>query len=121
MIETVDIDAPDVRPLHVRIAEERVRRDWTQEDVAARAGMSLRAYHSFENGKTRPQGKNMRAILKAFDMDESGEDRRDATLESWPPDIEVFLDMMGAFLSTMPDAERLSFMHDTTRRIVSYR
>lgn len=127
MIHTMDTDASGSRPLYIRVAEERERRmrldreAWTQDAVAKRAGVSKRTYGMFEKGQGSPQGKTLRAILRVFDMDETPEDTRDATLESWPADIGVFLDMMGAFLATMPEAERLAFMHDATRRIVGYR
>jgi transcriptional regulator with XRE-family HTH domain len=119
---TNTMSGPDNAPLHERIVEERGRRGWTQEEVAAKAGMSLRAYNSFENGRSKPQGKNMRGILSVFELDPSAsdEDERDETLETWPPEVHVFLDMLGAFLMTMTEAERLVFIHDETRRVIGY-
>lgn len=120
-------DAPDARPLHVRIAAERRRRmktdraTWTQEAVAKRAGISKRTYGSFEKGQTAEQSATRRAILRVFGMDETAEDTRDETLESFPADVQVFTEMLGAFLSTMDEAERIAFIKDTTRRIVGYR
>lgn len=113
---------PDTAPLHERIAEERKRRGLQQDEVAERAGMSLRAYNSFENGRSKPQGRNMRAILSVFELDPSASDQdaRDETLETWPPEIHVFLDMLGAFLMTMTEAERLAFIHAETRRVFGH-
>lgn len=104
-------DLPD------RVRRERQRRDWTQKDMAKRVGMSVRAYQNFETRKGSPQGANLRAILRAVDLDPEGEDVAETTREDWPRDIRVFLDVMGAYLATMGEADRLETMHRLTRQI----
>jgi transcriptional regulator with XRE-family HTH domain len=103
--------------LPTRVREERKRRRWTQKDMAAKTGMSLRAYQGFESRSTSPQGANLRAILAAVEIDTTQEEIAEATREDWPRDIRVFLDMMGAYLATMPDEDRLAVMSAMTRRI----
>lgn len=101
-----------------RVRSARKSRGWTQRQMAEQAGVSLRTYQNFENRAGTPQGANLRAILKAVEIDTIGEDTAEATRDAWPPDIRVYLDVIGAFLSTMSEEERADFMHDSTRRIV---
>lgn len=83
--------------------------------MAARAGMSVRAYQNFEGRKGSPQGENLRAILRAVEIDEVGEMRAQLTREGWTPPIAVFLDMMGAYLSTLDEDTALDVMQAMTR------
>ncbi|HET7386113.1 MAG TPA: helix-turn-helix transcriptional regulator [Nocardioidaceae bacterium] len=107
--------------LPARVKAERKSRRWTQKELAKKAGMSVRAYQMFENRQSTPQGDNLRAILRAVDMDDSAEAAAEATREEWPRDIRVFLDMMGAFLATMTEEERVQFMRSETRKIFESR
>lgn len=75
----------------------------------------------FETRKSSPQGENLRAILRAVGIDESGEIQAEATRESWSPQIRVFLDMVGAFLDTMDEDAQLDFIRDETRRLFQIR
>lgn len=101
--------------LRARVRQERKRRGWTQEETAQRAGVVLRTYQGFESGKSWPQPANLVAILAALDIDEDEELGGDAP--RWSGDVAVFLDMIGAYLEQLGDAERLRFMRDETRRI----
>lgn len=89
----------------------------TQEEIAEAADVSLRTYQNFESGRSFPQGANLRAILRALGLDETQRAHAEATRDEWPLDVRVFLDMIGAFLATMTEEERLRFIHDETRRI----
>lgn len=104
-----------------RVRTERKNRGWTQQDMADRANMSLRAYQGFESRKSSPQGANLRAILRAVGMSADQEDIAEATREEWPRDIKVFLDMMGAYLDTMEPDVRLEVMHTITRQVFESR
>lgn len=88
------------------------------------AGVSLRAYAAFEKGENVPQQKNLEAILRVLPVEASQLDlsgAREATVESWPADVRVFLDVMGAFLTTMEEEERLAVIHEATRWMVGRR
>lgn len=93
----------------------------TQEQVAEEAGVSLRTYQNFEGGRSYPQGANLRSILHVLGLDETQEAKAEATREEWPPEVRVFLDMLGAYLATLPEDERLRFIHDETRQIFNGR
>lgn len=100
---------------------ERKRRRMTQEQVAEQAGMSLRAYQMFETRKANPQGENLRAILRVLDIDPDGDITAETTRAEWPADVSVFLDVMGSYLVTLPERDRLSVIHDLTRQIFEAR
>lgn len=99
----------------------RRRRGWTQAEAAGAAGVSLRTYQMFETGRTIPQGGNLRAILAALDMDADADGAGEQTRTDWPMDIQVFLDVMGAYLATLPGVERLDVIHSLTRQVFSAR
>lgn len=111
----------DFADLPARVRAARKARGWTQAETAERAGISPRAYQNFETSKGTPQGANLRAILRAVDLDTAGEDTADTTRAEWPRDIHVFLDVMGAYLSTLSEPERLEQMHALTRQIFEAR
>ncbi|HET7387341.1 MAG TPA: helix-turn-helix transcriptional regulator [Nocardioidaceae bacterium] len=100
-----------------RAFKRRKDRKLTQEQVASGAGVSLRAYQGFESGKSSPQGGNLRAILAFLDIDPDGDDDAATTRTTWPADVQVFLDVMGAYLATFPDVERLDAIHNLTAQI----
>lgn len=104
--------------LRTRVRDRRKDElELTQEQMAERAGVSLRAYQNFENGKGWPQPANLRAILDAAGVDSIPDAVAVATRGEWPRDIKVFLDMLGAYLATMVDEERLEFIHRMTREV----
>ena len=114
------------QPLHISAADERKRRGWTQQDAADAAGMSLRAYQEFENGRSKPQSKNRRGILHAFGLDGSAPELPAAPLGDicpecggviFPDDVRTFLNMWGAFIMTMPADKRQQFILQETRRV----
>lgn len=114
--------------LRHRVRAERKSRHWNQTEVAKRAGMSLRAYQMFESGDSSPQPSNLAAILKAVDLkgvEDSPadgvltDDGRCATCERplWPRDVQVFLDTMGAYITSLDEADRLRTIQDLVRQI----
>lgn len=121
-------ESAHTEPLHIRAIEERDRRGWSQSDAAKAAGMSLRAYQEFESGRSRPQSKNLRGILRAFGFDENvalvpvgplrvGEFCSTCHRPVFPDDIQPFLNMLGAWLLTLDDGERQELIYQRTREI----
>jgi transcriptional regulator with XRE-family HTH domain len=104
--------------LRTRARTERRRRHLTQEQVAASVGMSARAYQMFEGGQTKPQPANLQAIVTYLYLENppsNGDGERPELV--WPADVQVFLDMLGAYLVAMTPAQRLAVIHDVTRQI----
>lgn len=118
-------------PLHIRAVDERGRRGWSQKDAAKAAGMSLRAYQEFESGRSDPQNKNLRGILRAFGFDgTSSGDRASEQLHVrvgqmcptchrpvFPKEVEAFRNMIGAYLLTLDENDREARIFEETRRI----
>jgi transcriptional regulator with XRE-family HTH domain len=51
-----------------RIRDQRVARGWSQEEAAARAGVSIGAWRSTESGRRRPRSNTFSAILRVLDL-----------------------------------------------------
>lgn len=100
-------------PLPLRARRLRKERHWTQQDVADRAGVSLRTYQLFENEQSKPQPANLRAITEALGLEAGAE----VAAERWEPDIQAFLNMLGIFMEGLSDRERERFITTETRRI----
>lgn len=93
----------------------------TQGEVAEAAGISLRAYQAFESGETTPQPANMTAILQAVSMDTGGAEIAAETRAQWPTDVQVFLDMIGAYLASLDEDARLVAMRGIGGQIFTAR
>lgn len=100
-------------PLPLRARRLRKERHWTQQDVADRAGVSLRTYQLFENEQSKPQPANLRAITEALGLEGGGE----VTESRWEPDIRAFLNTLGIYMEGLSDKERERFILTETRRI----
>ena len=50
------------------------------------------------------------------DAAQNEEERR-----AWPSDVAVFLDVMGLFLSSVPEKNRAEIIHDLTRQVMNHR
>jgi transcriptional regulator with XRE-family HTH domain len=103
-----------------RVRDERKRRKWTQQEMAERASLSLRAYQMFELGQSTPQPGNLRAILAAVDINQNGDSPEDGAPE-WPRDVQVFLNMLGAYVMALPEDDRMETIDDVTRQIFERR
>jgi transcriptional regulator with XRE-family HTH domain len=97
------MNAEELANLAVRAKRERKRRGWTQQELANRTGVvSLGTVSNFERRKARPQPEHLRAILRALDLEmESGDAQAEETRGSWSPEVRVFLDVVGVFLSAV--------------------
>lgn len=103
----------------VRAARKRKR--WGQQELADRAEVSLGVVSNLERKKTRPQPMNERAILTALGI-ETPEDAQvhEEERRRWPADVAVFLDVMGLFLTGIPERARAEIIHDLTRQVMSH-
>lgn len=119
-----------------RARRERRRHKWTQKELARRAGVGLRSVTNFETEKVTPQPANLRAILHALGMEEEPGDVEPTEVApaprpesgelpecptcgkiQWPADIQPFLNMLGAWLITKPEAGRERVIFSLTRQI----
>ena len=112
----------DMDELAERVRVERRKRRWTQRELADRAEVHLGTVSNFERRKSDPQAAHLRAILRVLGIEaEAGDRRANRTREEWPQDVKTFLDVMGIYLSAIPDAEREQVIYDITRQIVTPR
>lgn len=89
------------------IAKLRDERQWTQRELAEHAGVPLRTIQDIELDKVRkPQRKTAQRLAAALDIEGDARETR----QSWANDVQLFLDMMGAFLSEFPETQRLKMM-----------
>lgn len=103
--------------LREQVRAKRRELGLTQTQIADAAGISLRTYQTFESGERHPQGGNLRAILRAVEINDADETLAEETREGWPGDVQVFLDVLGAYLATLSVEARAQFMRDLARRI----
>lgn len=114
------MDAAEFGALAERVRRERKRRHWTQQELADRAGVSLGVVNNFERQVTQPQAPHLRAILGALDLEAgAGDELAEQTRRSWPPDVAIFLDVIGLYLVAQPEDRRQSIIFDLTRQIVA--
>lgn len=98
-----------------RVRDERKRRRWGQRELAHAAEVSIGTVSNFERGLSFPQPHHLRAILRALDMEDPGEElddepQVDISSERWfadqPDDIRTALYMIGLYLSRFDPGER---------------
>lgn len=110
----------DMDELAKKVRAARLRRNWTQQELADAAGVSLGTVSNFEIRKSTPQPPKLRAITQALDLErEAGDAVASETRSEWPADVKTFLDVMGLFLTSMSDEHRTEVMYDLTRQIVA--
>lgn len=102
----------DRRELGAEIRSARKARKMTQQQLAAAAHISLRTVASIERGEHATQSGNVEAVLRVLDLDVDAERAR----SNWPAEVTVFLDMMGAYLSSLPESQRLTRIGEIVRR-----
>lgn len=97
------------------IARLREQRGWSQEDLARAAGVPKRTIQDVELDKVqRPQRRTRTKLQAALGIEGDPEETR----SSWPTDVQVYLDVMGAFLSNFTEARRLEIMREITTEIM---
>lgn len=112
----------EMNALAGRVKLERKNRRWTQQELADRAQVSLGTVSNFERRISDPQAAHLRAILRALDIEgEGGDHRANRTRAEWPQDVKTFLDVMGIYLTAIPEEDREQIIYDITRQIVTRR
>lgn len=100
----------DRRELGAAIRRQRKAMKLTQGALAAAAGVSTRTIVSIEKGEHSTQPGNTDAVMRILGLDVEPT----VDTESWPADVAVFLDMMGAYLSTLTEQQRLAVIREIT-------
>lgn len=103
--------------LPARVRRARKSLGWTQGELAEHAGVSTKTIQNFEGRRGTPQGGNLQAILRAVQLGDEDEGIAEATREEWRPRIRIHLDVIGAYLDSLPEEEADRVMHDDIRRI----
>lgn len=60
--------SPEIPALGPRIRELRLRKGWSQEDLAQRVGVRQKQISSYERGVNVPSGEILIALARAFDI-----------------------------------------------------
>lgn len=105
----------DVAQTPLRAREARKARKWTQQDVADKAGVTLRTYQAFETGAARPQPANLAAFVEVLGLDDHDDDQ-----PRWSPDTQAFLNTLAIYMEGLSDRARARFIETETRRIFQH-
>lgn len=98
-----------------RVRALRKAKGWTQEELADASGVAYRTVQDIEADKrARPQRGTVLALNRALEIEGDPDDTR----ASWPADVQVFLDIVGAFLSTMDPDQRHAAIREMTAHLV---
>lgn len=99
-----------------RVVRLRKERGWTQQQLATESEVPLRTLQNIEADKSqKPHKGTVLALNAALGIEGNAEETR----AQWPRDVQVYLDIIGAFLAKMPEQRRETAMRDITTRIVS--
>lgn len=94
------------------IREAREARDWTQEKLAVESGVPKRTIQEIENGRVaKPQRATDIKLRGALEIE--GDAVRERS--EWPEDVAAVVDIVGAWLLTIPPAERTIWLADFLR------
>lgn len=104
----------DAHAVGAQIRQQRRAKKWTQRQLAEAAGLSVRMVQDAESGKRRPQPQNLVALRSALEIEGDPAQAK----ADWPLDVETFLYVMGAFLSSMPERDRSEVIREITTHIV---
>lgn len=104
----MDTDRKQRRGAAIRAA--RRAQGLTQEDLARVSGVSVSTIQNIErDAYTKPHPANLEALCEALGIDvpdvDGGDERAAAVRRQMPRDVEIFLDILGGWLSAL-DPER---------------
>ena len=103
--------------LVARVRAERKKRRWTQAQLAEKIGVSLRTIQGFETRKSAMQPENLREVCVVLGIDPDSPDRD----TQWRKSTQVFLDVMGAYLDSLPEEAAVQVAHHLARQIFETR
>lgn len=89
-----------------QVKQLRLARRWSQKRLAQESGVSERMIRDLEADRHAPQPANLKALLDVLIVDGDPEETR----ASWPEDVRLYLDILGAYLAALPEPERLPEM-----------
>ena len=96
-----------------RLIEKFNSLGWTQEKLAEESGVGLRTVSGFARGENVPNGATLGKFARAMGVDP--EEQR----AHWAKDVALFADLMGIWLSTLPEAEREQIMRTWAEQIAT--
>lgn len=100
------------------IARLREARGWSQEDLGRAADVPKRTIQDIELDKVKtPQRRTRQKLHMALEI----EGDPDLTRRAWPSDIQVFLDVLGAFMVNLTEERRLELMRAMTIDLVEFK
>ena len=108
------MDAMQARKIGTEVRIARKSRGWTNARLAESAGIARNTVSAIENGKTVRDG-NLRAVLSALDIEPT------IAGSSYSREVELLRDMVGHWLSALPDSERNDAQGDLMRFILARR
>lgn len=89
----------------------RKARKWSQPDLHKHSGVPVRTIQDIEADKPdKPHRGTVLALNRALDI--AGDPV--AERRTWPEDVQVILDIVGAYLMTMEPSDRIRWMSTVT-------
>lgn len=110
-----------LKSVAARFAAARKMRKMSQQDVADAAGVSLGTISNLENAHRMPQRRTRAAIAQAIGEDIFDDGLADSARLGWPGDVQVFTQVLGAYLTALPPAERADLISEWVGRITQRR
>lgn len=99
-----------------RVAHVRREMGLTQEEFAAEAGMPTRTLQDIETGKVaRPQKQTRDKIEAVLNLRPEGQ-----TEAEWPPDLDAYLKLEGAFLFALSGEQRAAYINARIRDLARW-
>lgn len=100
------------------ILAAREAQGWTQSDLAEKSGVPKRTIQEIESGRVgKPQRATDLKLRRALDIE--GDAVRERS--EWPDDVAAMVDIIGAYLLTIPPAERIQWFSGFVRETVTHR
>lgn len=95
-----------------RVREAREAKGWTQAELAEHSGVPKRTIQEVETGRVqKPQRATDLKLRGALDIE--GDPVRERS--EWPDDIAAIVDIVGAWLMTLPPPDRIRWVAEFVR------
>ena len=102
----------NARELGLRYRDARRARKMKQEELAEAVGVSLGTIQNLELGKRETHRATLIKIGQVLDLPGDEDEAR----ALWEPDVQAILNMIGTWLMSMSEAERMEFNLEMVRR-----